>query len=57
MKIYSVNVVEKNPVPKSKTKPFYIGTKEEPIDSALNKTVDFGTVSTCWLGIYKPYKR
>ena len=30
MEIYSVNVVEKNPVPKSQTKPFYIGTKEAP---------------------------
>ena len=27
---FSVNVVEKNPVPKSQTKPFYIGTKEAP---------------------------
>ena len=25
-------VVEKNPVPKSQTKPFYIGTKEAPSD-------------------------
>ena len=30
MEIYSVNVVEKNPVPKSQTKPFYIETKEAP---------------------------
>ena len=32
MKTYRVNVVEKNPVPKSQTKPFYIGTKEAPSD-------------------------
>ena len=32
MEIYSVIVVEKNPVPKSQTKPFYIGTKEAPSD-------------------------
>ena len=36
MEINSVNVVEKNPVPKSQTKPFYIGTKEAPSDYALN---------------------
>ena len=30
VKISSVNVVEKNLVPKSQTKPFYIGTKEAP---------------------------
>ena len=30
MEINSVNVVEKNLVPKSQTKPFYIGTKEAP---------------------------
>ena len=30
MEIYSVIVVEKNLVPKSQTKPFYIGTKEAP---------------------------
>ena len=30
MEINSGNVVEKNPVPKSQTKPFYIGTKEAP---------------------------
>ena len=30
VEIYSVNVVEKNPVLKSQTKPFYIGTKEAP---------------------------
>ena len=32
--IYSINVVEKNPVPKSQTKSFYIGTKEAPSGSA-----------------------
>ena len=31
-RIYSVSVVEKNPVLKSQTKPFYIGTKEAPSD-------------------------
>ena len=30
MEIYSVKEVEQNPVPKSQTKPFYIGTKEAP---------------------------
>ena len=30
MEIYSFDIVEKNPVPKSQTKPFYIGTKEAP---------------------------
>ena len=30
VEIYSVDVVEKNLVPKSQTKPFYIGTKEAP---------------------------
>ena len=28
-------VVEKNPAPKSQTKPFYIGTKEAPSDSVV----------------------
>ena len=31
MKVCCVNVVEKSPVPKSQTKPFYIGTKEAPV--------------------------
>ena len=30
MDIYTVNIVEKNLVPKSPTKPFYIVTKETP---------------------------
>ena len=30
MEIYCVKEVEQNPVPKSQTKPFYIGTKEAP---------------------------
>ena len=30
---YSIYIVEKNPVPKSQTKPFYIGTKEAPSGS------------------------
>ena len=29
------NIVEKNLVPKSQTKPFYIGTKEAPSDISL----------------------
>ena len=39
MEIYSVDVVEKNPVPKNQTKPFYIGTKKAPsgkIDSEIH---------------------
>ena len=45
MEIYSVDIVEKNLVPKSQTKPFYIGTKEAP--SALG---DFhlSVVSPLW---------
>ena len=34
MEIYYVKEVEQNPVPKSQTKPFYIGTKEAPSDIA-----------------------
>ena len=34
MEIYSISIVEKNPVPKSQTKPFYIGTKEAPSDKS-----------------------
>ena len=34
MEIYCVKEVEQNPVPKSQTKPFYIGTKEAPSDLA-----------------------
>ena len=30
MEIYCVKEVEQNPLPKSQTKPFYIGTKEAP---------------------------
>ena len=30
MEIYCVEEVEQNPLPKSQTKPFYIGTKEAP---------------------------
>ena len=33
MEIYCVKEVEQNPVPKSQTKPFYIGTKEAPSES------------------------
>ena len=32
MDIYCVKEVEQNPLPKSQTKPFYIGTKEAPSD-------------------------
>ena len=35
VEIYYVIVVEKNPVPKSQTKPFYIGTKEAPSDISI----------------------
>ena len=38
MEINSVNVVEKNPVPKSQTNPYYIGTKEAPSDLCVAKT-------------------
>ena len=30
MEIYCIKEVEQNPLPKSQTKPFYIGTKEAP---------------------------
>ena len=33
MEIYCVKDVEQNPLPKSQTKPFYIGTKEAPSDT------------------------
>ena len=33
MEIYGVKEVEQNPVPKSQTKPFYIGTKEAPSET------------------------
>ena len=32
MEIYCVKEVAQNPVPKSQTKPFYIGTKDAPSD-------------------------
>ena len=32
MEISCVKEVEQNPLPKSQTKPFYIGTKEAPSD-------------------------
>ena len=35
MEIYCVQEVEQNPLPKSQTKPFYIGTKEVPSSIAL----------------------
>ena len=45
MEIYSVNVVEKYPVPKSQTKPFYIGTKDAPSDNVSFKSnVHVGTL-------------
>ena len=34
MESYCVTEVEQNPLPKSQTKPVYIGTKEAPCDSA-----------------------
>ena len=40
MEINSVNVVEKNPVPKSQTKPYYIGTKEAPSDT-VHRNIKF----------------
>ena len=33
MEIYCVKEVEQNPLSKSQTKPFYIGTKEAPSDT------------------------
>ena len=36
VEIYTVNVVEKNPVPKSQTNPLFIGTKEAPSDNVQN---------------------
>ena len=35
VEIYSVNIVEKNLVPKSQTKPFNIGTKEAPSENVM----------------------
>ena len=37
MEIYCVKEVEQNPVPKSQTKPFYIGTKEAPSGAKRKK--------------------
>ena len=39
VEICSVIVEEKNPVPKSQTKPFYIGTKEAPSDIHITLTL------------------
>ena len=43
VEINSVNVVlvEKNPVPKNQTKPFYIGTKEAPSETCLTKILQY----------------
>ena len=46
MEIYCVKEVEQNPVPKSQTKPFYIGTKEAPSD------YDYSVFSAL---LYKPH--
>ena len=51
MEIYSVKVVEKNPVSKSQTKPFYIGTKEAP---SAQLSVVFILV---WCGAFKMKKK
>ena len=36
MEISCVKEVEQNPLPRSQTKPFYIGTKEAPSESIAN---------------------
>ena len=40
LEIYCVKEVEQNPLPKSQTKPFYIGTKEAPSEVGLLRSLD-----------------
>ena len=40
MAIFCVKEVEQNSVPKSQTKPFYIGTKEAPSDMCQNDGIE-----------------
>ena len=46
MEILCVKEVEQNPLPKSQTKPFYIGTKEAPSEYSSQKLLHIEIMST-----------
>ena len=55
VEIYCVKEVEQNPVPKSQTKPFYIGTKEAPSDIVTILTsivTTFTSIATKVLSVF-----
>ena len=52
MEIYCVKEVEQNPLPKSQTKPFYIGTKEAPSDTVNFTLAQFCKYTCMYFAIY-----